>query len=129
MRVFVFVFVLVFALAAEAQSRGTPAVAPGLDMQCAAVPFSVIPMSRVRATDAGNGNVDLDIFVLSSTPTLTMDITRAGNTLELTLHAPEGTMSCTLHARLVGVPAGSFDVRLFSRHPRVELARTSVAVR
>jgi hypothetical protein len=129
MRTLALVLGLVFALPAAAQSRGPVAVAPNVDMQCVSVPISVVPMSTVRATDVGNGNVDLDIFVLSSTATPTVDVTRAGRTIELTLHAPEGMMSCTLHARLTGVATGSFDVRLFGRHPRIELARTSVAVR
>lgn len=121
--------IVLFAGPVDAQSRGALAVAPGASMQCIDVVISIPPAQTIRASDAGNGVVDLDIFVLAASGTPHMSVTRSGRDLHLTLDAPPGMMACTIRAQLTGVPAGTYDLHLERRPVTGDLARTTVTVR
>lgn len=131
-RLAVLLVLALLALPASAQSRGRISIAPGATMTCLDVPISTPPTQTIRATDVGGGVVDVDIFVLASTATPVLAVTRSGSDLAVTLRVPEGWMSCTTHARMTGVPAGTFGVHLTTIQPtvtRTDVARTSVTVR
>jgi hypothetical protein len=120
---------LVSAPTAQAQSRGPLAVAPGATMTCIAVPISIPPAQTIRATDAGGGAVDLDIFVLSASATPALSVSRNGRDLAITMRVPDGSMSCTARARLTGVPPGTYDLHLRRPSITVDVATTTATVR
>jgi hypothetical protein len=115
--------------AAAAAQRAPIAIAPVGQMDCCVhCPFTTPVIASISASDAGGGAIDTGIFALTAprTPTphdgwssyapLPLTVTRAGRDLHVRIDGPDAENGCSLHARITGVPRGTYVVHLEGVH-------------